>query len=372
MKILHTESSRGWGGQELRILAEAEGMARRGHRAWIAAAPESRVAREAAARGVAVVPIGFRRPWGLADAIRLAAVIRRLGVELLNTHSSWDSWMGGVAGRLAGRGVGIVRTRHLSTPVGANPAARLLYTRLADHVVTTGEAIREALVRENGLSPDRVTSVATGVNPSRLVPTTPPAEVRARLGLPPAGAVAGTLSTIRSWKGHMDFLEAVALLRIRRDVRGLVVGDGPFAGAIRQRIAALRLEGLVVMAGQREDVADLLAAMDVLVQPSTANEGVPQAVLQALYLARPVVATRCGGIPEVVRDNQTGLLVPPRDAGALAGALARALDEKPAAESWGAAGRELVCRAYTLEATLDGMEEVYRRVRGESNGIRNT
>ena len=338
-------------------------MAGRGHQVWLAAPPESRIAQAADARGIPVVPVGFRRPWGLRDVPALRRTIGRLGIEVLNTHSSWDAWIGGLAGRLAGKGVRVVRTRHLSTPIPHSRSSRFLYMRLADHVVTTGEAIRQRMIEENGFSGDRITSVVTGVDLPRFRPAREAAVVRQALGLPANVPVVGTVSTIRSWKGHLDLLAAIASLRADRDIRGLLVGDGPYAEVVRSRVRELRLEGAMVMPGQREDVADLLSAMDVFAFPSTANEGVPQAVLQAMVLRRPVVAAQVGGIPEVVRDGETGILVPARDPSALALAIGRALDDARAVERWVAAAADLVRGEYTVEAMLDKMDAIYRTLR---------
>ncbi|MBP2670492.1 MAG: glycosyl transferase family 1, partial [candidate division NC10 bacterium] len=251
MRILHTECSRGWGGQELRILAEACGMAGRGHEVWLAAPPESRIAGAADARGIPVVSVGFRRPWGLGDVAVLRRTIGRLGIQVLNTHSSWDAWIGGLAGRLAGKGVRVVRTRHLSAPIPRSRSSRFLYMRLADHVVTTGEAIRQRMIEANDFAGDRITSVVTGVDLPRFRPAREAAVVRQALGLPANVPVVGTVSTIRSWKGHLDLLAAIASLRADRDIRGLLVGDGPYAEVVRSRVRELRLEGAMVMPGQR-------------------------------------------------------------------------------------------------------------------------
>ena len=366
MRILHTECSRGWGGQELRILAEARGMSARGHDVWLAAPPESPIAKAVAAQGLRLVPVGFRRPWGVLDLPVLHRAISRLGIEVLNTHSSWDAWIGGLAGRLGKTGIRIVRTRHLSTAISRSRPSRLLYTRLADHVVTTGEAIRRQMIEQNGFPAERIISVVTGLDLATFRPTREAAAVRQVLGIPASVPIVGTISTLRSWKGHLDLLEAIASLRSGRDVRGLLVGDGPYAEVIRSRIRDLRLESAIVMPGHREDVANILTAMDVFAFPSTANEGVPQAVLQAMAMRRPIVAARVGGIPEVVRDGETGLLVSAGDPSALARGISRILGDAPAAERWVMAAEDLVRAEYTLEVMLDKMEAVYHKVRASA------
>ncbi len=335
-------------------------MVARGHDVWLAAPVDSPIAKNAAARGLRVVPVRFRRPWGVRDVPIVRRTICRLGVEVVNTHSSWDAWIAGMAARLAGTAVGLVRTRHVSTPIASSPASRFLYTRLADRVVTTGETIRQAMIQRNGYPAGRIVSVATGLDLAAFRPTRDSVAVRASLGIPADVWVVGTVSTLRSWKGHRYLVEAIASLRSERDVRGLLVGDGPYAEAIRSRILELGLEAAVTMPGQREDVADMLTAMDVFAFPSTANEGVPQAVLQAMALRRPVVASRIGGIPEVVRDGETGLLVPAGDAAALARGIGRVRADTSAAVARSRAAEGLVRAEYTLEVMLEKMEQVYR------------
>jgi glycosyltransferase involved in cell wall biosynthesis len=255
-----------------------------------------------------------------------------------------------------------VRTRHLSTTIANSWFSRVLYTRLADHVVTTGQATREQMIQANGFPGDRITSVVTGVDVDALQPSRGPAAVRAPLGIPETAPVVGTLSTLRSWKGHLDLLEALVRLRAARDVLGIFVGSGPYEQVIRARIRDLGLGTAVVMTGHREDVADLLSAMDVFAFPSTANEGVPQAVLQAMAMRRPIVATRIGGIPEIVRDGETGVLVPPKDPGALAKGIAQVLDDPVGAARRVQAATDLVRTHYTCEVMLDKMEGVYHKV----------
>ncbi|HSB71819.1 MAG TPA: glycosyltransferase family 4 protein, partial [Candidatus Methylomirabilis sp.] len=213
-----------------------------------------------------------------------------------------------------------------------------------------------------GFPGSRITSVVTGVDLDALQPSRVAAAVRAALGIPATAPVVGTLSTLRSWKGHLDLLEALASLRAVRDVVGIFVGSGPYEEVIRARIRDLGLGRAVMMTGHREDVADLLGVIDVFAFPSTANEGVPQAVLQAMALGRPVVATRLGGIPEIVRDGETGLLVPTRDPAALAKGITQVLDDPRGAARRAQAAADLVRTHYTLEVTLDKMEAVYRMV----------
>jgi glycosyltransferase involved in cell wall biosynthesis len=358
LSIAHTEASMGWGGQEIRILTEARGFLDRGHRVDLYAATGSRIAGEAPGYGVpcTVLPIGRKRPAGV---LALARAFRGARHDVVNTHSSTDSWLAALACRLVRDPPVIVRTRHVSVPVPNDRATRWLYGTATSRVVTTGEALRDRLVRDNGLDPARVDSIPTGIDAARFG-TIAGDEARRALGLPADVRIVGIVATLRSWKGHRHLLDAFASLD---DPRALlvVVGDGPQREALDRHVAALGLEPRVRFAGQQRDVAPWLAALDVFALPSTANEGVPQALLQAMFAGVPCVTTAVGAIPEVARDGDTALVVPAGDAAALADAIGRLLADRSLGARLAAAARAFVVPRFGLDTMLDRMETAFRR-----------
>lgn len=361
LRIAHTEASTGWGGQEIRILAEAAGLRERGHDVVLLAAAGSRIAAAAPRHGVpvTVLPIGRKRPAGLL-AMRRALAAGRF--DVVNTHSSTDSWLAALACvllRAGGAAVpALVRTRHVSVPVPRDAATRWLYRRATRFTVTTGAALREQLVRDNGLDPSRVASVPTGIDPGRF-PALPKAAARASLGLPAEAPLVGIVATLRSWKGHRHLVEALGRMR-RNDARLVVVGDGPQRAALEEQVAALGLGARVSFAGQQDDVAPWLRALDVVALPSYANEGVPQALLQAMFARVPVVTTDAGAIPEIARDGDTATIVPREDPVALAAALDALLDDPARGEAQAARAHAFVAPRYALDPMLDRMEAVFR------------
>ena len=366
LRVAHTEASTGWGGQEIRILGEAAGMRARGHDVVLLAAAGARIAEEAPRYGVpvTVLPIGRKRPAGLAAMQRALAAGR---YDVVNTHSSTDSWLAALACvLLRTRGTAapaLVRTRHVSVAVPQDAATRWLYRRATRFTVTTGEALRAQLIRDNGLDPARVASVPTGINPARF-PALPKAASRATLGLPADAPLVGIVATLRSWKGHRHLIDALARMR-HRDARLVVVGDGPQRAALDAQVAALGLGARVSFAGQQHDVAPWLRALDVVALPSYANEGVPQALLQAMFACVPVVTTDAGAIPEIARDGDTATVVPREDPAALAAALDALLDDPGRSAAQAARARAFVEHRYALDAMLDRMEAVFRRAAAE-------
>jgi glycosyltransferase involved in cell wall biosynthesis len=220
-----------------------------------------------------------------------------------------------------------------------------------------------------------VVSIPTGVDLEAFHPCrVDPAHIREELGLEMETPLLGMIAVLRSWKGHVVFLQALRRVRERHpDVRAVLVGDGPFRSVIQDAISCHGLEASVHLLGHREDVAEILGGLDVIVSASTAAEGIPQALLQALAMRRPVVASDVGGIPEVIRPGKTGWLVPPGDPEALGGAIVEALADRAEAERMGEKGRQMVEADYSLQRMGERMEELYRSMLSghggaESNG----
>jgi len=321
--------------------------------------PQARILAEAAHWDVPAValPIAAKRRAGLRALIDW---LRANPCDVLNTHSSTDSWLAAFATRM-GRAVPIVRTRHISAPVPRNPLSRWLYERGAARIVTTGEALKRELVERNGFTADRIESVPTGIDAGRFRPGDR-AAMRAKLGLPAEATLLGIVATLRSWKGHEFLLRAMPSLDKR--VQLVIVGDGPMRSVLEGRIEELdlRVRVRVRLAGDQRDVLPWLQALDVFALPSYANEGVPQALVQAMLCGLPCVTTLVGSIGEVARDEETALVVPPRDAPALAAALARLVAQPALREELGIAARRHCVENCSYERMLDRMEAIYHDV----------
>ncbi len=352
----------GWGGQEIRIMAELMGLARRGHRTGLLAAPGAEILARARADGLPTWEVPFRHTLDLASAVRAARLLRGQEADVLVTHSSKDGWLGGAAGLLAG--VPVVRMRHLAVPVRRNPISRLVYTRLCRRIVTTGEGGRELLIGQARVPPERVVAVPTGVDLARFDPRrVDGGPVRRALGIPREAPVVGMVAVLRSKKGHRYFVEAAReLVRAVPGARFLIVGEGPMRTAVEGWIAEAGLAGCVFLLGHREDIPEVMAAMDVMVLPSRRDEGVPQVLGQALAMERVVVTSDVAGVTELVEDGVTGVVVPPEDSQALAQAVIGLLRDRERARAMGRAGARRVADGFGLEKVLDQMETIYGEV----------
>ena len=365
LRILHTESSLGWGGQEIRVLTEARGVARRGHDVTIAAPEDSRIWRAAPDYGVEAVAIPIARK-SIGGLHAMMGLVRNRAFDVINTHSSTDSWLAAVALSLLRHAPPVVRTRHISAPVPRNFATRWLYGSATRRVVTTGERLRLQVIEETGVDASRVVSIPTGIDLERFIPGAT-AVARTALGLEPGGVVIGIVATLRSWKGHRHLFEAFAGLS-DRGARLVVVGDGPQREALEALARELAIAERVRFAGNQSDVAPWMRAFDLFCLPSYANEGVPQSLMQAMACGLAVISTPVSSIGEIVQDGDTGRLVAPQDSAALRAGIEALLADPGARARLGANARSAALQRFGEERMVERMIDVFTVVARASHG----
>jgi len=376
LHIVHTESSTGWGGQELRILAEARGMIGRGHRVTLIAPVAARIFAEASRFRVPVVPLPIeRKRLGGIGALR--DWLRIHPADIVNTHSSTDSWLVALAWASLRKGPAIVRTRHISAPVPNNIASRWLYRDAARCVVTTGESLRSQLIARLAMDASRVVSIPTGIDTAAFRPPTARERTSARnaIGVDVNTLVVGIVATLRSWKGHRYLIEGFAdALRTLGPLpmKLVIVGDGPQREALEALVDKLALRAHVRFGGNQPNVTPWLHALDLFSLPSYANEGVPQAILQAMACGVPVITTDAGAIPEVAYAaddpaRSTAVIVGKESPADLRDAIVALASDRPRREIMARNALALVRERHGIEGMLDRMETIFRDACGTSS-----
>lgn len=314
---------------------------------------------EAAGVRVRVVAVRYRRlPL---DLLVIARWLRRERVQVVHTHLHGAAQWGRLAGLLAGVPV-LVTTEHGKEHWKGRlrvATDRWLSRRTWRHIAVSRDVMNIRLGRER-VDPGRMVLVPNGVPiPDLQEAAAARAGCRAALGIAPGRPVVGSVGRVVEAKAYPDLLAAVDLLRRDvPDVCWLQVGDGPLRDSLAAAVRARGLEGHVLMAGRRDDVGDLLAAMDVWVM-SSIREGLPVSLLEAMAAARPIVATRVGGIPDAVEDGVSALLVPPEDPGAMAAALGRVLADAALAGRLAAAARDRAVADYGIGTVARRIEDIY-------------
>jgi glycosyltransferase involved in cell wall biosynthesis len=304
----------------------------------------------------------------LAAVLRLAPMLR--DVDLLHTHSSKAGILGRVAARLAGVRV-VVHTVHgWSFNDVQPPATRRLYVegeraaaRITDRIVCVARADRERGLA-SGIGHDQQYRILrSGIDPSLYAaPAGARERLRASIGASPADVVVGSITNFKLQKGPLDLVEAARLARLRdRRLVFVVAGDGPLRGAVESAIAQASLNEAIHLLGWRDDVPDLLAAMDIFLLTSL-FEGLPRVVLQAMAASVPVVATDTGGVAEVVAHGETGLLVPPGKPAAAADAVVALAGDASARARFAGAAWSRLGDEFDIRRMVPDLEDLYENL----------
>ncbi len=316
-------------------------------------------------QGIPVHHLGRGRfdPRILTD---LVSLVRRRSARILHVHGYAAADFGRVAARMSG--AKLVLHEHFADP--RMPAYQALADRLlaplTDRAIAVSHSTRDFLVSKRSVPAELVRLIWNGAPLGEFAPGGRDRALAARseLGLPEEAVVIGTIGRLNAQKGHTHLLDALALLRTRLpDLWTLIVGDGDLMDSLKEQAARLGLGDRVVFAGHRTDVPDLLAALDVFCI-SSLYEGTPLALFEAMAAGRPIVSTAVDGCREVLEDGVSGLLVPPADAEALAGALERVVTN---AELRGALGRRALeeSRRYDVQTCVEQMQALYDQLLAE-------
>ena len=358
LRVAHVTGERGFSGGEVQLFLLMEGLRARGHANLLVCPPDSGVEREARRRDFAVECVVMRNDLSLGAARRIAAVLRRQAPALLHCHTGRANWLGGLAARWAG--VPALSTRRMDRVVSRGLRTRLLYRHLLQRVAAISPAVARRL-RDAGVPPERIRTIWSAVDPERLQPSATRQALRARLDAAPDTACVLVAANLVRRKGVDVLLAAYAALASRECTELWIAGDGPERAALESAAARLGVGERVRFLGHRSDVPDLLEACDVFVLPSRL-EGLGVAALEAMARSRPVIASAVGGLAETVVAEETGLLVPPDEAAALAGALARLLADPALARRLGAAGAARVAEHFLAEQMVTSYESLYREI----------
>jgi len=344
----------------------ARGLARRGHRVAVVSRPEGEVPERCRAEGLDFVPLPLRHEFDLLSARRLGKLYEGRGVDLVHAHKGIAHSAALFATYFSRRRPAIVVNRGVSFPLDA--FNRLKYHMRLDAVVAVCQDIKDVVVASGRVPAGKVHVIHAAVDLARFDPARADGPgVRREWGVAQDELLLLQVGA-REWKGWRDLLEAARLLapEFPKLVTAVVACKDAaeaekIAGVAREKGIAERVRAIEF----RSDMPDVLAAADLVADMSYEGLGITGTLREAMALGRPVVASAAGGNPELVEDEVSGLLVPPRDARALARAAARLLSDPELRARLGARGRERVAAGFSTEVRLDRVEALYRRLTAE-------
>jgi glycosyltransferase involved in cell wall biosynthesis len=344
----------------MQALEVSDALKRRGHTVWLACPAGSRLARAAADRHLAVLPLHVRGYFHPGAVRKLRRFCRAEAIDLVHSHLSKD--LATLAPALAGLHTPLVLSKRVGSAIGKKDLLhRLTYARV-DLVLAVSSVIHRNVLETTPMHPDRVQTLHDAIDAEKFS--------RKAFGAACApdrngGPVIGFVGRFSPGKGLEDLLEAAALLQKKGKRFRLVIageashGEEEYALGISRRSTRLGLEGIVTFTGFRADVPELMAGFDVFAFPSHA-ESFGVALIEAMAMALPVVSTNCDGVLDIVVNGSTGLYVHPHNPGELAAALERLIDDPVLRKEFGEAGRRRVEEMFDRERQTDRLEEIYR------------
>lgn len=355
MKVVHVEMGRHLYGGARQVAYLLNGLAGDAGEHVLVCAPGAGVAKALTNPAVAVRPMAMKGDLDFGFLFRLLRLLRAERPDLLHLHSRKGDLPAIWAARLAG--VPVVYSRRVDNP--PNWFDRWLKFPLCLRVVTISEGIL-AVLRGAGVPVDRLVCIRSAVDTARYDTACDRAWFEAEFGLAPGAPVIGMVAQLIPRKGHGVLFEALARVRAGHpDVRALIFGQGPAEADLRREAERLGLGDCVHFAGFRADLARILPCLTVLAHPAW-MEGLGVSLLEAAACGVPIVASRAGGMPEIVHDGVNGYLIAPGDSAALADRLDRMLNEPEQAVKMGRAGAELVRERFAIAGMVAGNLALYR------------
>lgn len=359
MFSLHIDTARTWRGGQNQVLVTVMGLRALGHRTLVVAHPSGEL-RQRAKEGLDVIALAPRTEMDLSAAWRFSRLIKQVKPDIIHAHDPHGVAMAAMALSMSTQLVKppLVVSRRVDFRLQGNALSRWKY-RQVDLFICASEAIRTMLIAD-GVPAERAVTVHEGIDLAR-VEAAPAAKLHEELWLPHHAPLVGNVAALVPHKGQRHLIDAAALvIRQVPDARFVIAGEGELRPSLERAIKEHRLEKHVMLAGFRPDVLSLHKAFDIFVM-SSVTEGLGTSLLDAMAAARPVVATTAGGIPEVVVDGETGILVPPRDHEAMASAIVRLLKDPDLRQRMGHAGLVRARRRFTAERMVQETLRVYKR-----------
>jgi L-malate glycosyltransferase len=359
---LHIDTARTWRGGQNQVLLTVNGLREIGQRAALVAHPDGEL-RKRAAEGLELVPLAPKSEVDLTAAWRLNRVIKRLRPDIIHAHDAHGVAMASLALSLGSKDVEppLVVSRRVDFHLRHNSFSRWKH-RQVDCFIAASEAIRQMLVAD-GVPAERTVTVHEGIDVEHVL-AVPAVDVHQTFFLPHGSPVVGNIAALVPHKGQRHLIEAAHLVVQKMpDVRFVILGEGELRETLERVVKDYHLEKHVLLPGFRTDVLGCLKTFDLFVM-SSVTEGLGTSLLDAMACSRPIVATSAGGIPEVVEDRVTGLLVPPRDHAAMADAILSVIGDARRRQAMGAAGFARVNERFTVERMVAATAAVYARVAG--------
>lgn len=368
MNILQVINAKWWNAEAAYAYSLTKGLMKRGHNVRVLVLPGSPSIEKAINEGVRYYEtdgLNSYNPLKVMKAlIQLARIILEGKIDVVNCHRSEGYPVVVLAAKISKTKVALIRTRGDQRHTRKGLLNKILYTKLADGIITSGEVVKKGFIKRLDISADDINVIYACVDTERFSPSHAYTDVRGELGISSDSPLVAILGRVSDVKGHRYFIEAASIvLKDIPQARFLIIvkEDDKNLDILKKQVSEGGLQEAVKFTGLREDIVDVMASCAIGVVASIGSETNCRVVLEWMAMGKPVVGTTVGVIPEVIRDGETGYLVPPMDSNALAEKITMLLWDRGKALAFGKAGRELVESVYNEALFVEKTLAVYRK-----------
>jgi glycosyltransferase involved in cell wall biosynthesis len=356
MVILHTETLKKWGGQQNRVLSEAIGLKKRGHKVILVCHKASILAEKAKEKDITVYEVNMVKQAHLITIPRLVNIIKKEKVDIVSTHSSVDSWAGGIAAKLTGRC--LVRFRHNLYQIGRDPLTRLIYS-IPKKIIAISNTVKNVLT-ECGLRQEKITVIHSSVNTDIFKPDVK--DIREELGIHREAIVIGNTSTFTQVKGQEFLLKAFN--GIYRECPCFLLLAGRLSESLKMRYLSHVEDALrekVIFLGHRDDVPRILKTIDIFIYPSIL-EGLGTSLLEAMATERPVIVSDIPTFRDFIIDRENGIFFRAKDHADLAEKVISIFQKKHLQIELGIKARTTILNQFSIDSMLTLTENLYQDI----------
>jgi glycosyltransferase involved in cell wall biosynthesis len=367
LSLFQIDSGREWRGGQRQSFFLAKELKRNGYSFWFVVQPESPLHQKAADEGLPVFPLKMRSEADVQAILRLSLAMKRKKCRLVNFHDAHSVAVGSAAASLAKVPIRVI-SRRVDFPLKKNVLSRRKYTQKIDAIIAVSEGVKNVLV-EGGIDKRMVHVIPDGIDFAPYEDKSSKDYLRQELSFAPDDFLVGIVAQLTDDKGHKYLIKASQYLREHTPkIKIIIVGEGPMRLELNKQVKEVQGEDMVFFLGFREDIPQILNSLDVFVLSSD-HEGLGSIIMDAMACRLPVVATRVGGIPELVDHQKTGLLVPPQRPKSLANAILKVYGDKKLAQRLGQQGYENVHAKFSAESMALRAIELYESL-AKNKGVK--
>ena len=360
MSLFHIDAGKEWRGGQRQSFFLARELTRRGYPVQFVVQPGSPLHQAASEEKLPLISQKIRNEIDIAAVLRLAIAMKRKKCVLAHFHDAHSVAVGSMAASLAKVPIRVI-TRRVDFPLKKNLITQHKYSRNIDAIIAISEGVKEVLVK-GGVNPDCIEVIPSGIDFSPFEKIFSSDYLRCELSFSSDDYLVGIVAHLADHKGHKYLIEAMKILKERAPkIRIIIVGEGPLRIELNKQTKESEVEDMVFFLGFRKDIPQILFSLDLFVL-SSYLEGLGSSILDAMACRLPVVATRTGGIPELVGHRKTGLLVPPANPSALARAILKLYEDRELATRLGRKGYEVVHKKFSVESRADKVILLYKKL----------